>query len=427
VWKYSRALTVQELRGLYLGLAPGTVYSAADLALDPTNANNAIVTYRPRYLGKYAYASKPTTANLDDTCVLYSATLAERGIFKWTAAGWGSKLAAPTSEQIAAAWADICWAINNGYITSATAPDASEYTGSGINFFNVLGACVAFINELYVKHLEAAEIETGTFLENATKNIRLTGDADDNTFGHGLVLGSYDINGNPSDDDVKASLGVYSTASGKGLSEILKRYEADIAAFSDDDKIIKDTYISDTLTTINFYAYHAGYWAAITLTATSTAEWLQLSMYKDATHQAIFNIRGSSSAGSNYVEYEAYEGANAGGVRLIPTSLYPSRGTPTLGKSDALWSSVYASRHVPAASLDGDTTQNIVFDTFSPFVPTTNDEALMCGGIGAFIVSRIKRQSSTVVRIYYSTSGSNSYLDCTNGSATAVNDVSLAM
>lgn len=77
--------------------------------------------------------------------------------------------------------------------------------------------------------------------------------------------------------------------------------------------------------------------------------------------------------------------------------------------------------------LHADTTQDVVFDKLSPFLPNVGDTMMITGGgetsTGAeFIISRVERNSATVIRFYiYSiTSSVTSTTDATNGSATSI-------
>jgi hypothetical protein len=114
----------------------------------------SIPTHTPHYLGRALYASPPTANSTDDTCTLYSTTAGERGIYKWSAQGTWVKQTTPTTEMITAAWADICWIVNE--VTDYG--EATAYTGSGVNFIDVLGANLAFINKLFAQYIK---IQTG--------------------------------------------------------------------------------------------------------------------------------------------------------------------------------------------------------------------------------------------------------------------------
>jgi hypothetical protein len=122
---YSRALTAQEHRGYALGLLPELPYSLADWKLDPTNANNVVTTYAPRYRGigrlsatttaayaGYTVASDGSvtagstiTPNIGDTMVnYYNGGVSTLGIYKWSGTAWALDT---TSATLALAAEDL--------------------------------------------------------------------------------------------------------------------------------------------------------------------------------------------------------------------------------------------------------------------------------------------------------------------------------
>jgi len=128
-------------------------------------ASTTILT--PKYKGRVTYASLAgTSGNEYDTILAYSATASECGIYKRTEGAWvrqdGSDGShpVPTSEMIANAWPDIVWACNQSPSYPTTTPTdytASEkvqyYTTTNLNYIEMLGANVAFINRLFAQYI----------------------------------------------------------------------------------------------------------------------------------------------------------------------------------------------------------------------------------------------------------------------------------
>lgn len=149
--------TYEALWSAYYGAEAALLNSIA--AKEGTNAvataAAAVPTNTPHYKGRYPYASRPTSGLIvDDTCTLYSTTAGERGIYKATNATTLAKQTAPTTEMIADAWADIMWIDNQ--VTDYGVP--TDYTGTGVDFVDVLGANVAFMNKLFTQFVK---IQTG--------------------------------------------------------------------------------------------------------------------------------------------------------------------------------------------------------------------------------------------------------------------------
>lgn len=105
------------------------------------NATHAV--HAPQYKGRYDYVTPPTNPRNLDTCVLVSGTDAECGLYEYDepTTTW-NKLTAPTTEQIAKAWPDICEAVDDGYA------DEAEYCGTGVNFLE------AFIGRLFAQYIK---------------------------------------------------------------------------------------------------------------------------------------------------------------------------------------------------------------------------------------------------------------------------------
>jgi hypothetical protein len=162
------ATTITIVKATWLAL--WTTYAAARAGLAALTGTTsagaavpAIVTAKtPHYVGVHAYGSKPASANPDDTCTLYSTTLSERGIYKWSGTAW-VRQAAPSREMIASAWMDVCGAINSG-----TYGAAADYIGSGAAFVEVLASNVAFINEIFAHDITATGKITGAELESTS-------------------------------------------------------------------------------------------------------------------------------------------------------------------------------------------------------------------------------------------------------------------
>ena len=107
----------------------------------------------PGYLGAYAFASLPATANEDDTALAYSATSSKRGIYAMIAGTW-TKLAAPSVDVLSRAWPDISRATlaeASGGFAGGPYGTAADYYGSGVAIFDVLAAQTAFINKLFAQ------------------------------------------------------------------------------------------------------------------------------------------------------------------------------------------------------------------------------------------------------------------------------------
>jgi hypothetical protein len=198
--------------------APGGLVKIAELSVG-TMADTKGITevnvpvYSPHYLGRYHYSERPLVGlNIDDTCTLYSETSGERGIYKATSATVLEKQTTPTTEMIAAAWADICWIENQTPYGAVT-----DYTGSGLNFIEVLGANIAFINKLFANEVTLASAgwlkshdyaETGGYptagfmLDVANQVIKAYG----GVFNHVLVGGTLQLSGYTAGDNYMGSV-----------------------------------------------------------------------------------------------------------------------------------------------------------------------------------------------------------------------------
>jgi len=166
------------------------VYSGLAWADDGPSLSATVAAYSPHYLGSYAYASAPATAHVDDTCLLWNDTSAQCGIYKWVTA-W-VKQTTPTTEMIGSAWADVMTVTNAGHPSDAadTAARVAIFVGSGVNFINVLGANLAFINQLFthnIKVLSGGSIESEGFATGVSGfQIKSDGSAE---FNQGSVKG----------------------------------------------------------------------------------------------------------------------------------------------------------------------------------------------------------------------------------------------
>ncbi len=120
----------------------------------------------PGYLGAYAFASLPATANEDDTALAYSATSSQRGIYAMIAGTW-TKLAAPSVDVLSRAWPDISratLAVADGGFAGGPYGVADDYFGSGVDVFSVLAAQTAFIESLFAKQIT---IQTGGLIKSS--------------------------------------------------------------------------------------------------------------------------------------------------------------------------------------------------------------------------------------------------------------------
>ena len=120
----------------------------------------------PGYLGAYAFASLPATANEDDTALAYSATSSERGIYAMIAGTW-TKLSAPSVDVLSRAWPDIgraTLAEASGGFAGGPYGVADDYFGSGVDVFSVLAAQTAFIESLFAKQIT---IQTGGLIKSS--------------------------------------------------------------------------------------------------------------------------------------------------------------------------------------------------------------------------------------------------------------------
>ena len=151
-----------------------TAYTTALYNLIGLTYNTTITTAAataPKYIGAYLYTALPATANAGDTATAYSLTEAECGIYFY-ASGW-SKLTPPTSLQISEAWPDICRATlaeeSGGFPGGPypASPDntVDKYIGGGINYSEVLGANLAFINSLFANNIT---LPSGGIIQSGT-------------------------------------------------------------------------------------------------------------------------------------------------------------------------------------------------------------------------------------------------------------------
>ncbi len=111
----------------------------------------------PIYKGRTEYSSLSTTSgNVNDRILAYSTTSGECGIYKSLSNVW-TKQYPPTTEIISEAWPDIIYCANNNFPASGTAQQKIQaYTGEGLTYFEMLGANLAFINELFAQDINAA-------------------------------------------------------------------------------------------------------------------------------------------------------------------------------------------------------------------------------------------------------------------------------
>lgn len=123
----------------YIGTTP-TTWTRADAGQTEAEVQTIAGTYAPRYLGKSN--TNPSGAHNGDWYLKNAATY---GIYAYTTS-WARETT-PSTEHIAAAWPDIMTAVNAGEGT------VTDYCGSGVNFIDVLGANVAFINKLFAQDI----------------------------------------------------------------------------------------------------------------------------------------------------------------------------------------------------------------------------------------------------------------------------------
>ena len=114
-------------------------------AMAPTSSPSAA------YRGSYAYAYPPGSPAANDTCVLYSTTAAQCGIYMYSGSAW-VRQTSPTDTMLVDAYADILAASNLGYCT------VSDYVGSGISIAQVFAASAAFISKLFAQYIK---VQTG--------------------------------------------------------------------------------------------------------------------------------------------------------------------------------------------------------------------------------------------------------------------------
>jgi hypothetical protein len=136
---FSRALSAAEVLGLYNAKALPSKYSLAKYQFEQG--------YAPKYLD--ATTTAPTvTPHKDDW---YTKTAATYGIYVFDGYAW-ARASTPSTAQIAAAFPDICVAVN------ASAGDMDDYVGDGVNYAEVLAANTAFFNKLFAQFIK---IQTG--------------------------------------------------------------------------------------------------------------------------------------------------------------------------------------------------------------------------------------------------------------------------
>ena len=151
-----------------------TAYTTALYNLIGLTYNTTITTAAataPKYIGAYLYTALPATANAADTALAYSLTEAECGIYFY-ASGW-SKLTPPTSLQISQAWPDVCRAVlaesaggfPGGPYPASPNNTVDKYIGGGVNYSEVLGANLAFINSLFANNIT---LPSGGIIQSGT-------------------------------------------------------------------------------------------------------------------------------------------------------------------------------------------------------------------------------------------------------------------
>ncbi|HWR11952.1 MAG TPA: hypothetical protein VN445_09025 [Rectinemataceae bacterium] len=109
--------------------------TALTTAISDAQAAEAVVSIAPIFKGRITYESLAVTAgNEHDTIVAYDAAIAQCGIYRRESGSWVDQTT-PTTEMVAAAWFDVCWALSNGYPNSGTDTDKLQaYIGSGTSY-----------------------------------------------------------------------------------------------------------------------------------------------------------------------------------------------------------------------------------------------------------------------------------------------------
>ena len=131
---------------------------AADLAAIAAAGAN-VPALVPRYRGRGPSDGVGPTHLVDnDTCLIWSTTSAMCGIYMWSSGAWQNQYAVPpTTQMISDAWVDIIWAVQAGYPSNDDA-GCKRYMGSASNYFTLLAANVAFINQLFAQYIK---VQTG--------------------------------------------------------------------------------------------------------------------------------------------------------------------------------------------------------------------------------------------------------------------------
>jgi len=155
--KFQDVYTARQnaLNALYTAAQSAAEAAAAS---DATNKANAALAAVPVYKGAYLYASGPGSANENDIAVLYSSTLAERGVYRWESGTW-AKQTGPTVAMLSLAWPDISRAtiaVADGGFSGGPYGEIADYIGTGANVFEVLAVQTAFINKLMAKFLKVS-------------------------------------------------------------------------------------------------------------------------------------------------------------------------------------------------------------------------------------------------------------------------------
>jgi uncharacterized repeat protein (TIGR02543 family) len=358
------AVTITASRAGYTSQT--LVFTIDKIYQSDATSSETVYSYTPHYLGRTAYASPPTANVYDDTCTLYSTTSGLRGIYKWTAGSpdaW-AKQTTPTTEMIADAWADICWAENQVTDYGVT----TDYTGGGVDFIDVLGTNILLATKIFAQDVESPNYEAGV------AGYRLDG-------ANGII---YIVDGEFSGELVGAT---FKTTDGKiYISSTITDVDVDGLFISEgdiDDPLEYEQKLGLTLSSsygplLRWSQYLSEAWV----------NYANIQAYNTSTERIMTFIVGERG---NLATLQIYEGDLYNYIAINTDFLPTTDGTRDIGWANLKWKNVYGARHLSSKTSTASATPS---DWFTPEIGESG--LITCYGLYSGLVYWVKTSASAI-------------------------------
>jgi|GEM_PF-5153209 len=164
----------------------------------------------PQCLGLYPYSYLESIpgAKEADLAVIYSNTLAERGIYKYsTAEGW-ERQAAPTPDQVGRCFLYILSAVTAFVRVDSAGNTISDAYGTSSNYApNSAAFDILLAKFIFAQDITATGSITGLFIRSADKRISVSNDGDGADASDGINVGTHDLTGSPAGQKVQIARG----------------------------------------------------------------------------------------------------------------------------------------------------------------------------------------------------------------------------